>query len=251
MGAGFTSPKQPATSSETPVSWKIDQRLLDKTEQLLRHRQSITVLEAGCGSQSHFAFTGRVEMHGIDISQEELDKNYQVEQKILGDIQSYPLPRSQYDVVVCWDVIEHLCRPRDALLNMFLSVKPDGLVLLGFPNLISFKGLATKITPAWLHRLYYRVMRGDLGYDFHPFKTYLRWEILPRNVLKFANQNGFAAELYNLEEGAVQKRLRTRVWPAKALFSIIQACVQLLSLGGAPSLYLDYCMIVPRKQVAE
>lgn len=222
---------------------KIDQKFLAKTAELLRDRESILVLEAGCGAQSHFRFSGRMDLHGIDISQEELDKNRDVQHKILGDIQDFPLPPSQYDVVVCWDVIEHLSRPRQALCNMFRSVKPDGFILLGFPNLMSFKGLVTKFTPTWFHRMFYRLMR----YKFRPFKTYLRWDILPANVLRLADNNGFVPELFDLEEGRVQKRLRTRFWPAGALFYLVQFCIRALSLGRGPSLYLDYCMMILKK----
>jgi SAM-dependent methyltransferase len=182
--------------------------------------------------------------HGIDISQEELDKNRDVHHKMLGDIQTFPLPRSHYGVVVCWDVIEHLSQPQKALSNMFRSVKPGGLILLGFPNLMSFKGLVTKVTPSWFHRLFYRFMRSK----FRPFKTYLRWDILPRRVIRLAGANGFVAGVFIPEEGRVQKRFGTRVWPAGVLCFLNHICVRVLSFGCGPSLYLDYCMMILRKQ---
>jgi hypothetical protein len=76
-----------------------------------------------------------------------------------------------------------------------------------------------------------------MRYKFRPFKTYLRWDILPANVLRLADTSGFVPELFDLEEGRVQKRLRTRVWPAGALFYLIQFCIRALSLGRGPSLY--------------
>lgn len=244
---GVGSGDQPAFSPPRQQTSKIDPRALERMQELLQGRQSITALEAGCGAASHFRFTGSLDLHGIDISQEQLDKNRDVQHKMLGDIQTYPLPAGHYDVVVCWDVIEHLSRPQQALSNMFRSVKPGGLILLGFPNLMSFKGLVTKATPWWFHRLVYRLM----GYEAKPFKTYLRRDILPQRVIHLAGGNGFVAELFDLEQGAVQKRICTRVWPVGALFYLTEICVRVLSLGRGPSLWLDYCTMILRKQEAE
>ena len=237
---------QSALAPRRQRSCKIDQRILEKTEELLRGRQRITVLEAGCGAASYFRFSGSMELHGIDVSQGELDKNRDVQHKMLGDIQTYPLPTSYYDVVVCWDVIEHLPRPKEALTNMFRSIKPGGLILLGFPNLMSFKGLVTKATPWWFHRVVYRF----LGLRSKPFKTYLRRDILPQRVVRNAAANGLVTELFDLEEGAVQKRMFKRVWPVGALFYLTNICVRVLSLGRGPLLWRDYCMMILRKQEA-
>src|SRR5271166_6261153 len=117
VGEGVSPGDKPAFSPQRPSS-KIDRIALERTQELLQGKQSITVLEAGCGAASHFRYAGRMDLHGIDISQEELDKNRDVQRKMLGDIQTYPLPPSHYDVVVCWDVIEHLSRPQEALSNM-------------------------------------------------------------------------------------------------------------------------------------
>jgi 2-polyprenyl-3-methyl-5-hydroxy-6-metoxy-1,4-benzoquinol methylase len=236
----------PEFSPRTRPSAKIDRRVLERTQELLKHRQSITVLEAGCGAASHFRYIGNMELHGIDVSQEELDKNRDVQSKMLGDIQTYPLTPAHYDVVVCWDVIEHLSRPQDALSNMFRSVKPGGLILLGFPNLMSFKGLVTKATPWGFHRFVYRF----LGLKSKPFKTYLRREILPQRVLQLATANGFFPEHFELEKGAIQQRICKRIPPVGALFSLIDFLVRAVSLGRGPSLWLDYCTMILRKREA-
>jgi ubiquinone/menaquinone biosynthesis C-methylase UbiE len=123
---------------------------------LLAGRDHIRLLEAGCGSASQIRFNAAVHVVGIDIAPEELEKNRAVQEKILGDIQDYPLPEAEFDVVVCWMVLEHLPRPRQALVNMFRAAKPGGIVILGFPNLASIKGLVTKFTPFWFHNVLYR-----------------------------------------------------------------------------------------------
>ena len=95
----------------------------------------------------YFNFAPAIKTVGIDISREQLDRNKVIQERILGDIQTYPLPRDEFVVVVCWDVIEHLAKPTDALVNMFNATKPAGFVILGFPNLASLKGSSRRQRP--------------------------------------------------------------------------------------------------------
>ena len=136
----------------------------------LAGKSHIKLLEAGCGSATHIRLKPPAHAVGIDISTEQLARNSVVHEKIVGDIQRYPLPKNEFDVAICWMVLEHLSRPQDALLNLFASVKPQGLVILGFPNLLSFKGVVTKITPFWFHVVFYRFMK----YTSRPFPASIR-----------------------------------------------------------------------------
>jgi len=181
---------------------------------------------------------------GIDISKEQLEQNAVVQEKILGDIQIFPLPKEEFDVVVCWWVLEHLSRPKDALFNMFRSLKPGGLLILAFPNLLSFKGLATKITPFWCHTLFYQLMK----YKSRPFPTYLRPAILPNKVRRFAEENGFSAVFLRLLEGGGSKRVRSRFWFADLAFKVVNSVMQVTSLGKMQSLFLDNCVMILRKR---
>lgn len=211
---------------------------------LLDGKGNIKVLEAGCGSATHITFAAEVHAVGIDISREQLEQNAFVQEKILGDIQDYPLPKEDFDVAVCWMVLEHLKRPKDALVKLFDSVKPGGLLILGFPNLLSFKGMVTKLTPFWAHTLFYQFMR----YKSRHFPTYLRVALLPGNVLRFAKENGYSVVFCTLVEGGVTKKVRSRFWLVDMTFRALNALVQVVSLGKAQSLLLDNCAIVLRKQ---
>jgi SAM-dependent methyltransferase len=216
----------------------------EKANLLLEGRSNVTLLEAGCGSASRFSFTTVVKSVGIDISKEQLAQNNVVQEKILGDIQNYPLTREAFDIVVCWDVLEHLSRPRDGLLNLFNAVKPDGLLILGFPNLVSFKGIVTKITPLWLHTCFYRYMK----YRFRPFPTYLRLAILPNRVMKLAQDNGFSIVFSRLVEGGVTKNFRDRFWFMNLMCSLVDKVSQAVSFGRCRSLYLDNCALILKKE---
>lgn len=211
---------------------------------LLEGRQQIKVLEAGCGSASQISFCAAVRAVGIDISAEELEKNRAVHEKILGDIQEYPLPEDDFDVIICWMVLEHLPRPRAALANMFRAAKPGGIVILGFPNLASIKGVVTKFTPFWFHTFFYRAMR----YQSRHFPTYLRSSILPHRLIRFAEANGFSTSFCRLAEGGVARKLRSRSGLADLAFSGVDSLAKLVSLGKWRSALLDECAVILRKR---
>jgi len=221
----------------------IRRAICDRVNSLLVGGRRIKVLEAGCGSASHVTFMADVYAVGIDISKEQLEKNAVVQEKIIGDIQECPLPKEEFDAVVCWMVLEHLSRPKDALLNLFGSIKPRGLLILAIPNLLSFKGVVTKMTPFWFHELFYRFMR----YKSHPFPTYLRVAIVPKRLTRFAEENGFSVVFCRLLEGDVAKRLRSRFWIVETVFSVLNSFTRVISLGKSQSLLLDNCFMILRK----
>jgi SAM-dependent methyltransferase len=224
----------------------LEKFISEQANLLLQGRRNLKLLEAGCGSASYFQFANVGHRAGIDISPEQLERNQVIQEKILGDLQTHPLPSGEFDIVVCWDVIEHLSRPREALLNMFQTLKPEGVLVLGFPNLLSFKGLATKLTPHWFHELFYRRMK----YEFRPFPTYLRLAVLPNRVIEYAQANGLELVFQRLHEGGVTRRFKERFWVVRTLFATVDAIVRVLSLGNCHSLYLDNCALVFQKRIS-
>lgn len=211
---------------------------------LLEGKDQVRVLEAGCGSASQIEFKAAVRAVGIDVSAEQLEKNTVVQEKILGDIQNYPLPEVEFDAIVCWMVIEHLSRPRDALSNLFRATKPGGIVILGFPNLASIKGVVTKFTPFWFHNLFYRLMR----YQSRHFPTYLRATILPARLVRFAEANGFSLAFIKLAEGGVSKKLRSRSVLANAALSAVGSVLRIVSLGKWQTALLDECAVILQRR---
>jgi len=147
------------------------------------------VLDAGCGYSVHLELPDAVELTGLDISPEVLEKHEGLDAKIVGDVETYPLPSATFDVVLCWNVLEHLPHPRAAVANLARTLKPGGLLIVGVPNLWSLKGLVTKLTP---HRFHVWVYRRILGHDeagtpeFGPYPTYLRRDISPARLAGLA-----------------------------------------------------------------
>ena len=72
------------------------------------------VLDAGCGFSLPLDFPPTVELVGLDASAEALAKNENVDEAVVGDIETHEFDAS-FDAVLFWTVLEHLERPELAL----------------------------------------------------------------------------------------------------------------------------------------
>jgi 2-polyprenyl-3-methyl-5-hydroxy-6-metoxy-1,4-benzoquinol methylase len=155
------------------------------------------VLDAGCGRKCRIR-PAEAHITGIDVDPEAVAANPDLDERLVGSIETEPLPTASFDLVVCWDVLEHLRAPDRALASLAQSVAPGGELLLAFPNAMSFKGLITRATPHWFHRwVYRRVYRVPLD----PFPTVLRRWLTPRGIRRWAAANGLAVKELRVENG--------------------------------------------------
>ena len=123
----------------------------------------LAIYEAGGGSTSFLPLDiwNRAHVTVVDIDADQIRNNDYAQEKILGDIQTYRFKPDSFDLVICYNVIEHLPDARSALLGFCESLKQDGLILIGAPNPKSLSGIVTKYTPHWFHVWFYRHVLGD------------------------------------------------------------------------------------------
>jgi SAM-dependent methyltransferase len=207
------------------------QSILDK---FLDGRETARALDAGCGSGRRLRIPADVQTVGIDISQRQLDRNQHLAERILGDLQTYPLPERSFDLVVCWEVLEHLAKPEAALRNMRRALKSDGLMILALPNLMSVKGLVTKFTPHAFHLWFYRrIYRSEKSGDDDggPFPTFFRREISPKGIRRFAAANGLHVEHFGILESRMQRLVRLRYRITGRLWKAVRFAVRCVTIG--------------------
>ncbi len=204
----------------------------------INKKEEIDVLEAGCGSRNNFSFPAEtVRFTGMDISEKQLGRNKNLDKKILGDLQTYDLGENVYDIIMCWNVLEHLENPGAALKNFLNAIKEDGMIIIGIPNVMSFKGLVTKYFPHSFHLFFYRYIMGRKTAgknDIGPFKTYLKYDISKKNIEKFAEINSAkviyfdewdAADLdYYLNKNFISRTI-------KSLYKLAKLIIYLLTFG--------------------
>lgn len=176
-----------------------DTRSLEEiVDTLLAGRERIRILEAGCGSMTHFSYPKDAYVVGVDISEEQLEKNSLLQEKILGNLQEVVLPPCKFDLIICWDVLEHLPRPELAMKNFVKAVNAGGVIILASPNVLTVRGLLTKALPHFAHVWYYRYLVGfrEAGTPGnYPFKSYHRFSMAPPAIMKFGSENNLSLEL--------------------------------------------------------
>ena len=106
--------------------------------QLARGRR---VLDAGCGTaygSGVFATGGALEVIGVDVAEDVLDS---VRPRVAGtvrldvaDVCRLPYDDGAFDLIVCFNVLEHLDDPRRALDGLVRALAVDGVLLVSTPN---------------------------------------------------------------------------------------------------------------------
>jgi SAM-dependent methyltransferase len=99
------------------------------------------VLDAGCGTAygtRMLAEAGAAHVTGVDVATAVLDAarpgcpgNVELLQ---GDLRELPVPDRAFDLVVCFEVIEHVDDPEAALMELERVVAPGGILLISSPN---------------------------------------------------------------------------------------------------------------------
>ncbi len=204
------------------------------------------VLDAGCGSDSNIPLPPNAHVVGIDVSAEALERNELLDERMVADLEEVELAPESFDLIVCWDVLEHLRRPERALDTLAGALASGGLLVLGLPNVLSVKGLVTKFTPYSFHRFVYRRAATS---PRPPHRTFLRLAISPQAIVRWAGQRGLAVEYLGLYEAPIQARLRGSLHLSGWRWSALSGAVRALSLGAVSTDDTDYVAILSRAPV--
>ncbi len=114
------------------------QRWRERKATLTHYKQSGALLDLGCSSGSFLEFmrSKSWELHGIEMSAEgartaEARSGAEV---FVGDILDASFPREKFDVITCFDVLEHLYEPRRVIGRVAEWLKPGGIFYVLVPN---------------------------------------------------------------------------------------------------------------------
>jgi SAM-dependent methyltransferase len=199
------------------------------------------VLDAGCGGQMYLRLGGDAYVVGLDIDPGELERNERIDERIVGDLQTCPLPLEGFDLIVCWDVLEHVSDPRLALENLRRALRPGGLLVVGSPNVLSLKGLVTKATPFWLHRMLYRRIS-----TIHPFRTHLRFWMAPDRIRAWASQVALDTQYLAVYESPLQTTLRRKLNLTGTPWSTLKSLARFCSRGRIDLEATDFMLVLRR-----
>lgn len=219
--------------------------------QLLSDRKSVKILEVGCGSCSYIRLSQDKYIVGIDISEKQLQRNSILNEKIRRDIQDYNFSNSDFDLIVCWWVLEHISQPEKALINCRKALKENGVIVIASPNIFSLKGLVTKYTPHWFHIWVYRYIFGQklAGIEERsPFRTFLRFSMAPEAIKRFALENGLSVEYFRLYESPKQEMLKQKYRIVSAVWWLIKSMTKILSFGAVNAELTEYIIVLKNQK---
>lgn len=210
------------------------------------------VMDAGCGGAMRVTLPAGAVLNGIDISPESAARNNGLFNIVIGDVQTYPLPRAAYDIVICWELLEHVPRPLAALSNLIAATKPGGFIILAFPNRASLKGLVTRLSPHQLHVWLLRHFWGQKNAGrpgYAPFPTYLSPDIDPRVLERFLQSERVEVMFTRLYEGNRVATLRKKAPVLHALYQGFLALLNALALNRRDFGQSDVLLVLrPRPQ---
>ena len=124
---------------------------------------NLAIYEAGGGSTCFLppSLLRRAHVTVVDINPVQLANNGYAQAHILADIQTHRFASDSFDLVTCYNVIEHLADVEATLDGFRTALRRGGLILIGAPNPRSLSGLVTRHSPHWFHVWFYRYMRGE------------------------------------------------------------------------------------------
>ena len=209
-----------------------ERRVLQKVVDDLLQKGSIRALEAGCGSFAHVNLGSDVFLVGLDVSEVALERNQVLDEKILGDVETYEFPEDSFDVIVCWYVFEHLPHPDQAMKRFAHALRPGGLLVLALPNVLSIKGLATKFTPFRFHvwvrrRLLGRPLAGTPGHA--PYPTFLPLSLAPTKLQASAADLGLTVRYFAMFEDPKQETIRRKFRVTGKVWDLIRKLTKVLT----------------------
>jgi SAM-dependent methyltransferase len=124
-----------AAGENSPARWK------DRKGALTQYKQSGTLLDLGCSSGSFLeSLKGEGwKLHGIEMSTDcaKIAEAKSDAQVFVGDILEAPFRRESFDVITCFDVLEHLYEPLRVMARVSEWLKPGGIFYVLVPNVNS------------------------------------------------------------------------------------------------------------------
>lgn len=101
-----------------------------------------TVLDAGCGlgyGTATLSAAGAAHVTGVDVAQDAVDRARAAAQDgavdfVVADIHALPFEGASFDMVTCFEVIEHVERQDEAVAELRRVLRPGGVLAISSPN---------------------------------------------------------------------------------------------------------------------
>lgn len=148
---------------------------------------TLRVLDVGCGDKTYKKFVGDNEYIGIDVEQ-----SGRIESKKIPDIffngHDIPLEDDSVDVILFLEVLEHVTKPEDLMIDMRRVLKDSGTLILSVPFIWPLHEEPYDFRRFTSHGIYDFSQR--FGFEVKQFNTlYSGWLGISKLFNSLANKN--------------------------------------------------------------
>jgi len=110
---------------------------------IARYKQQGAILDIGCSSGSFLASmnNGKWKLFGIEMDglTAEKARSRSSAEIFVGDVMDAPFQPNSFDVVTCFDVLEHVYQPRELFARVLHWLRPGGIFFAKVPNIDSWE----------------------------------------------------------------------------------------------------------------
>ena len=163
----------------------------------------LSILEAGCGQRWPLNIGDiKYSLTGVDLDAEALRIRTEIEKDlhrgILGDLREVDFPEDSFDVIYSSYVLEHIDGVEEVLGNFTKWLKKDGIIVIMIPDPEAVRGFITRLSPHWVHVLYYKYALGQKNAGkpgYAPYRTIYDKVLYQERFQQFCTQNGLAIDV--------------------------------------------------------
>jgi len=187
---------------------RIEADHLERYRFACKYAKGKSVLDIACGvgySGPKFIEAGAVDYHGVDINENLIEyakSNYSSESinYLVGDICKFS-NNKMYDLITCYETIEHVKNYEAAIKNLHSLLKLGGLLLISSPN-------RTVTSP------------NALTLNDKPSNEFHTQEFIPEELLSILVKNGFVADSSNLYGQRQRKKVYRNRYIRKIIYTL-------------------------------
>jgi SAM-dependent methyltransferase len=188
---------------------RIEADHLERYRFACKYAKGKSVLDIACGvgySGPKFIEAGAVNYQGVDINEKLIEyakSNYSSERNnyFVGDICTFT-NNKMYDLITCYETIEHVKNYEAAIKNLHSLLKPGGLLLISSPN-------RTVTSP------------NALTLNDKPSNEFHTQEFISEELLSILVKNGFIADSRNLYGQRQRKKVYRNRYYRKIIYTLL------------------------------
>ncbi len=185
-----------------------------------------TVLDAGCGlgyGTAIMARAGALVANGLDVDAAAINRAQELFGDVAtfggGDLMNLPLSRDSFDLVVCFEALEHIADPERALDELDRVLQGEGILIASSPN----RGVYPEGNPFHLKEYTSEELEETLRNRFKHVRIW-RQNVYLASVI--TDDTGFVAEDPEVEVAASLRKLEPQA-PGEEMITLAIA-------SGAP-----------------